>query len=561
MIETTGRDQAMRRIEAADRPFTDPGAKATIVPPDRRTAPRRRAGLGAATYLLCALALTVAGLLAIAHANRRYAPEMYEPGYMAAVAEAFTNGESYGVFDLNINIRKLREEQFKRLRETPSVVVLGASQWQEAHAGLIAKRGYLNAHVHRDYYEDVLGMVELMIRHDRLPKDLVITVRDRLFTPVAERTDFLWLPGIAYYQAMAGRLSLEPLKLWETYPLQRPRELLSLGMLFTNITRWHNATDWPYPTTRREHESLDLLHPDGSITWSEQHRDLFTRQRALKVALAHAEANRSKPPVIDPKGVEALDRLLAYLGVRGVRVHLAHPPFNPVYFERMKDTPYMEGLRQVEAVTRELAARHKLGLVGSFDPADLGCTAEMFIDAEHSNASCLRELLADVSSSIDLPLMPLASRSGDRSAYLEMRTRRAETASGWHSIERSSAEAAATAASSLVAPAALPAPANTSAAAHEAVPIRPDAPSAASAALRLHPEDIASAVEPATAYDPPLPAPQPPAARQPRPTKAAAQRSGPAQRRALAKASSIRPRAASVAPPLVWPGDRPGQYR
>lgn len=387
-------------------------------PQSRQTSADIRSRLSAALYLASTIAMTAAGLFAIAEVNRRYAPEMYGSNYMSGVAEALSNGESYGVFDLNINIRSLREEQFKRLPKAPAITVLGASQWQEAGADLIPRQGYMNAHVHRDYYEDVVGMVELMARHDRLPKDLVITIRDRIFTPVSKRTDYLWLPGIEYYQKATKRFQLEPLTFWETQPLQRARELISLQMLFANATRWHNATEWPYPTFSKNSDTLDLLHPDGSITWSRQHQALFTQTRARRLAIAHAEANKYRPPEIDPKGVEAIDRVLSYLGVRGVRVHLAHPPFNPIYFEQVRDTPYMSGLRQVAEVTRELAQKHKLGLVGSFDPADLGCTAEMYIDAEHSNAGCLQALLGDVVRSIDSKLNPLDGGSNDISDRL-----------------------------------------------------------------------------------------------------------------------------------------------
>lgn len=398
---------------------------------ERNSAPYR-----SAVYLASAIAITAASLGLIMQANRRYAPEMYQPDYMETVADTFASGENYAVFDLNINIRKLRAEQWQRVDGRPGVMILGASQWQEAGASLMPNRNYLNGHVHRDYYEDVLGLVELLVRHDKLPKDLVITIRDRLFTPVAQRTDFLWLPGIPYYQAMADRLSLPRLSLSETYPLQRPRELVSLSLLFGNVTRWHNAAVRPSPTSRRQHATLDVLHSDGSITWSREHSALFTQERARKLAIAHADANRSKPPIIDPKGVEALDRLLAYLGVRGVRVHLVHPPFNPIYFDRVQNSPYMDGLREIEAVTRELAARHKLGLAGSFDPAALGCTAGMFIDAEHSNAHCLKKLLAQIGNSIDLPLPSAIADARAEMGAARMRSSQVLMSSGWFGSER-----------------------------------------------------------------------------------------------------------------------------
>lgn len=399
------------------------------------------AASSARLYLILAFLLAVSGLGLIALANRTYAPEMYEQARLGHIADAFSNGQNYAVFDLNINIRQLREEQISRLSLTPNIVILGASQWQEASTDLLPNRHALNAHVHRDYYEDVLGMVELLARHDRLPRDLVITIRDRFFTPVAQRTDNLWLPGVPYYRAMAKRLSLEAHPYWETQPLQRPRELISLSMLFSNATRWHNAAQRPHPTTLNRLQDLDLLLPDGSIRWSDEHRALFTQDRSRKLAIAHADASRNRPPVIDPKGVEAMDTLLAYLGVRGVKVHLAHPPFNPIYFDQLQDSPYIEGLRQVEAITRELAAKHKLGLVGSYDPADLACTADMFIDAEHANANCLSRLMADIADSIDLPTVVPSLQHVAEKGPGAVRAHRALVATGWSTAESREFEA------------------------------------------------------------------------------------------------------------------------
>ncbi|MEZ5856590.1 MAG: hypothetical protein R3D67_18275 [Hyphomicrobiaceae bacterium] len=382
-------------------------------------------------YLATTLLVAGIGLGTIASANMTYAPEMYNSRYMASVASALAEGENYAVFDLNINIRELRNEHIKRLPKKPQLVILGASQWQEAGEDLIATRGYYNAHVHRDYYEDMLGMVEMLSRHDRLPKHMVITIRDRLFTPVAERTDYLWLPILPYYRAMAKRLSLEPHPVWTTYPTQRPRELLSLPMLLNNMTRWHNATDWPYPTAANRHETLDLLRPDGSIRWSDAHQALFTRERARKMALEHAAYSIKHPLEVDPKGVEAIDRLLAYLAIRGVKVHLAHPPFNPIFFEAIKGTPYQEGLERIREITQELAQRHKLDVIGSFNPAAISCTSDMFIDAEHSQSACLRNLLADVTNSIDLPIGAPKANEDLEVASRKRRSHRVMMATGW----------------------------------------------------------------------------------------------------------------------------------
>ena len=53
------------------------------------------------------------------------------------------------------------------------------------------------------------------------------------------------------------------------------------------------------------------------------------------------------PAKIDPDGVKAVDALLGYLKSAGVNVFLAHPPFNPLYFQQVSVGSYVDGLRKV----------------------------------------------------------------------------------------------------------------------------------------------------------------------------------------------------------------------
>jgi hypothetical protein len=62
-------------------------------------------------------------------------------------------------------------------------------------------------------------------------------------------------------------------------------------------------------------------------------------------------------------------------------------------YRQIEGTPYAAGLQRVEALTARLAATHGAALVGSFDPAVAGCTAAMYIDAEHSSPACLKRLI------------------------------------------------------------------------------------------------------------------------------------------------------------------------
>ncbi len=345
------------------------------------------------THLLLLLTFSILGLGCIWYGNARFAPLLFNPITTEKVAGLLASGSNYATFDLNINSRTLRSEHIAGLRATPDVAVMGASHWQEGKASLVEDRVFYNAHVHRDYYEDMLAVSEMFVRNSRLPRQLIITIRDNLFTPVAKRTDFLWMPAIPAYRDMARRLDLEPHPWTETFPLPQIRAGFSLSSLHSNAKRWFKAPILPHVTDAEKLDSLDILMSDGSIKWSRQHDAYFTRERAREEALAFAADRRNDPPQIDPDGVVAFDRLLAFLQDRGVEIFLAHPPFNPIYYDAVQGSPYMAGLQHIEALTRDLADKYGLHIIGSFNPYEVGCGAELYIDAEHSNPTCLKKIL------------------------------------------------------------------------------------------------------------------------------------------------------------------------
>ena len=390
------------RKEGADRRFL-PRAN-----PGRRVTDAEQTGLFGASeeprvnpggtdpliHLVILVAGFVAGLSLIWLGNSHFAALLFNKPAVAEVAKTLASGANYATFDLNIESRALRRAHIANLTKTPDVAVLGASHWQEAHAGLVPEKSFYNAHVHRDYYQDVLAVTEMFVRNNHLPKQLIITIRDNLFTPVDERTDFLWKPAMSDYRDMAGRLGV-PAPSWsDMFPLPQLREGISLENLRMNVARWRKAPVLPHVTTAEKHDTLDILLSDGSIQWSRDHDALFTAAYARERALEFAAQRRDDPPRIDPQGVAAFERLLAFLRDRGVEVFLAHPPFNPIYYDAVQDSPYMEGLARVEALTREIAEKYGLEIIGSFDPYEMNCRAEMYIDAEHSNPQCLYKVLS-----------------------------------------------------------------------------------------------------------------------------------------------------------------------
>jgi hypothetical protein len=371
---------------AVAAPVAAPQDKAIAGSP---TAPRRySAGVYGAVFMLA----TMLGIGTVYNANQKFAGEMYGDGPMTAAAEAFSKGKNYATFDLNINIRQLREQHLARMTKTPDVVLFGASHWQEADENLLKHKDLYNSHIHRDYWEDLFAMVEMWERHDRMPKQLIISLRDNQFMPIEVRRDFLWEPGIPGWRRMAEKMAIPTESFWKSYSWQRLRERLSLQMLFTNLTRWYNAEELPHETDKAKYKSLDVLLPGGSIAWSQQHSDFFTQERAKFEAETFADFKIANPPVWEQRGLDNFEQLLKYVQAKGVEITFVFPPFNPLYWDRVQNTAYSERLNEYVSIIKGMADRHKIAMIGSFNPYDVGCTKEQYIDAEHANATCLQNI-------------------------------------------------------------------------------------------------------------------------------------------------------------------------
>lgn len=347
----------------------------------------------AASYLAIVACTLVVLWLGVIAANLVLNPLIYGTSGHARVARMFESGHDYAVFDVNFDIRALRRAHVAQMTRTPDLVVIGASHWQEAHAELVPNQLVYNAHVHRDYFEDILASAELFVSNNRLPKTFLISVRDLTFLPVQDRTDERWLSYVPEYRQMARRLGLPTHPWWRTLRWRKWVDLLSLRAAWEGGWQMLLADERPGPTNAAILDRLDIVRRSGSVLWSRQHVEMFTEERALREAAQDAAFWRGQTIAVDPYAVEALDRLLGFLGEHGVRVVLAHPPFHPAYSAAVRGTAYMEGLDRITEVVARLAAKHRLDVVGSFDATSVGCDAGMFIDSNHSNAACLKRIL------------------------------------------------------------------------------------------------------------------------------------------------------------------------
>ncbi len=132
-----------------------------------------------------------------------------------------------------------------------------------------------------------------------------------------------------------------------------------------------------------------VLLADGSIVYStEQLAQKRAKVAALKVG---GGAYKIQGPLQDPKAVALYTDLLRLLLRRGVDVSILLMPYHPTVYAGPPDGP-LAHIIGAERQLRELGATLGIPVVGSYDPARVGCTKAQFHDDIHPAAACMNQL-------------------------------------------------------------------------------------------------------------------------------------------------------------------------
>jgi hypothetical protein len=353
---------------------------------------------GASTrYVVLLTALVATVFAGIGLGNYLLNPLDYSEQYTHQVAQTLVNGQNFANYDPNINIRALRAEQIRLMKTTPDVVALGGSRWQEARADLLpGSRTFFNAHVHNDYTEDSLALVELLYEAGRLPRTMVLSERFATFEPLSQRDSGDWLAWAPEYRRMAQRLGLTPDPLLQTLPTAQVSGLFSAPGLFDRVRQVVVKKHAPQATTATQMSDLDVFAADGSLHWSAQSLAAYGGgflENNIQSQLALLE---NTAPIVDPGMVAAMSKLIVFLQSKGVQVVMALTPYQPDFYARVQGHPYARSLHQIETVAEGWSRQYGVPLIGNYDGAQLGCRPTQFRDILHPTADCLAHVMSQI---------------------------------------------------------------------------------------------------------------------------------------------------------------------
>lgn len=341
--------------------------------------------------------LVVVALLAlIGSVNYALNPLVYSRSEMAAVATALVSGHNVKVSDSNIDWRGIRREHIARMRTTPDVIVFGGSRWQEATGDSLPGHSMYTAFAQNDHLEDMMGLAQLLDKHGRLPKTLVLSVRFATFEQLDKRVAWWWKMLAPEYLEMGARLGVQTRPWHEWVPTEKWLGLFSLNLLGAKLQQYtRQGLHWE-PTTRLSDDDFDIVATDGALRFSRQRLQKENGDYAQRTAMAKGRKDAKTRLTIDQALAAQLPPLLDFLKARGVKVVFAQTPFHPAYYEQIKDSPYHADLTRIENELKSSAQKADLQVIGGFDAVEVGCRANQFRDFNHGDSDCLKKILAQI---------------------------------------------------------------------------------------------------------------------------------------------------------------------
>jgi hypothetical protein len=376
------------------------------------TAPHRSTAFTAKRFLVGLAAAVAIGVVLIAGANYVLDPLHFSASGKRETAAVLLSGKNYAVFDANMDFRGLRREAVAQMTRTPDVIAFGGSRFELATAELFPGKSFYNAFVHNDMFEDLVAFSGLLYEHKRLPKNLILTVRFKTFLPIdphlRETDEFkmFWSEN----RAMADRLGIPKESLTDLVPFAYWSHLLSVSNIVRHI-EYRLDGKRQGPVDVQEMDNMDVIRADGSMSFSKEHSESFRtilRSRGVTNMFSEADtidqdseqravkmSKRASWPV-DPKRLEALGVLLAFLKDQGTNVTIAITPFHPAYWKGVQGSPYGNSLASMEQSVKAIGAAKGTAVVGSLDPGRVGCVAGNMRDFIHPDETCLKKVFKDI---------------------------------------------------------------------------------------------------------------------------------------------------------------------
>lgn len=306
-------------------------------------------------------------------------------------AQLVSNGQAI-VWPDAVNDRTFVRELIP-LMPRREIVVLGSSRVFRIHQEAFAPRSLMNLGITCATLEELRGIVELLRQHDKLPDHLIVGIDPWTFNPrQLERSPDRCLRSAGAIIPSSPRREWQRVALTSISPAYFQLSLRSV-MSPARVTA-ASVTDDADGLFRLGDGSFVLSEPPGTHGGTVRERVEARVQQAIHDGVWSEYVYDS--------GDELLRRAFADLIQSVPSATILLVPLHPTFYDVVRTEPGCQRAFEQETWLREFGDQDGIAVVGSFDPARCGMTADDFIDASHANEEAMLRFSREMAKGISI---------------------------------------------------------------------------------------------------------------------------------------------------------------
>lgn len=320
--------------------------------------------------------------------------------YERGVAEWLLKG-AHVAYVSNYDERLVQKYYVEGLSVPPEILILGSSRCLQIGSWVFPGRRVFNHSVAGATLEDDLAVYGLYRFKGLQPARVILGVDPWVFNKANYP---VWSSLGPEAKAMAHALTSAGKPAAGRWRLPaRYRALCSLSYFQESAklgTAWLRAA----PEARRRgytvsDETVDdglTKRPDGSLSYARSFRSRSpeeVRQDAIAYVSRDSVYGLDSFTQLDPETTQLFESFIEMLQQDGVEVWLVLPPYHPVTYALLIESPQYRIVADVQQYLEQVAQKKHLVLLGGYDSGALHLTDADFLDGMHPTASAMARLI------------------------------------------------------------------------------------------------------------------------------------------------------------------------
>jgi len=307
-------------------------------------------------------------------------------GIEAKIAKALSNNNA--VYSSNMDERKFIKYRIQYENLSPDVIVLGSSRIMQIgehnYAGKVINLGVSGSSI-----EDDIAIADLATKKFK-PSTIVIALDPWLFN--AKSGQDRWMSLNDEYFSALSVLQNKPIS--PLINIQKNEIKESLLVRF-GAKLYDSLNNQKFDVSNDIPENRDKIRRDGSRVYNTTYTSKTQKEidNGLDDLLNYAMATYDYS-----KKSEAIFESFVNHYSRIYKVVLILSPYHPKLYERMKNERpiYLE----IEAQFKDLARKHGIQIIGSYDPNKVGCSSADFYDGMHPKDVCMGKVMSGLKGTL-----------------------------------------------------------------------------------------------------------------------------------------------------------------